>query len=89
MAFRPELAAKVEAVLGDGTAGLRAIERAIVDYLTAERKLGRVPADTDTEALALAVVGVLHHVALTGSVADTQIRRTLAALTNGFPTLAR
>jgi AcrR family transcriptional regulator len=66
MAFRPELAAGVEAVLGSGTAGLQPVERAIAGYLAAEQRLGRVPAGADTEALALVVAGVLHHVALTG-----------------------
>jgi AcrR family transcriptional regulator len=91
MAFRPELAAKVEAVLGGGTAGLQAVERAIADYLAAEHQLGRVPATADTEALALTVVAVLHHVALTGgtdSTADTRIRRVMGALTDGFPAAA-
>lgn len=88
MAFRPDLAAGVEAVLGAGTAGLQAVEQAAVGYLNAERQLGRVPTGADTEALALAVVGVLHHVALageSGSAANTRIRRAMAALTDGFP----
>ncbi|TDC72521.1 TetR/AcrR family transcriptional regulator [Micromonospora sp. KC606] len=91
MAIRPELAANVEAVLGNGTAGLQAVERAATGYLTAEQQLGRVPAGTDTEALAMAVVGVLHHVALTGgtgSAADARIRRAIDALTDGFPAAA-
>jgi AcrR family transcriptional regulator len=88
MAFRPELAANVEAVLGNGTAGLQAIESATAGYLAAEQQLGRVPAGADTEALALVVVGVLHHVAQTseaGPAAGTRIRRAMAALTDGFP----
>ncbi|MEV0396385.1 TetR/AcrR family transcriptional regulator [Polymorphospora rubra] len=88
IAFRPELAAGVDAVLGDGTGGLEAVERSAADYLAAEQQLGRVPADADTQALALAVVGVLHHVALTdadGPAAGTRIRRAMAALTAGFP----
>ncbi|MEU6072843.1 TetR/AcrR family transcriptional regulator [Micromonospora sp. NPDC047074] len=92
MASSPELAANVRAVLGDGAAGLQAIERAVAEYLAAEQRLGRVPAGTDTEALALAAVGVLHHVALsgeTGPMADTRIRRTMAALTDGFAAVAR
>ncbi|HEX8630288.1 MAG TPA: helix-turn-helix domain-containing protein [Catenuloplanes sp.] len=86
LAFRPELAADVEAVLGNGTAGLQAVERAITTYLAAERHLGRVPAGADTEALALAVVGVLHHVVLTRETGptDSLIRRAVAALTAGF-----
>ncbi|HZM84467.1 MAG TPA: TetR/AcrR family transcriptional regulator [Candidatus Limnocylindrales bacterium] len=87
MAFRPELTANVEAVLGKGTAGLRAVEHATAGYLTAEQQLGRVPADADTEALALAVVGVLHHIALTEEIgsAETRVRRAISALTNSFP----
>ncbi|RKR92180.1 TetR family transcriptional regulator [Micromonospora pisi] len=91
MVFRPDLVANIEAVLGTGTAGLQAVERAIAGYLTAEQQLGRVPTEADTEALALAVVGVLHHVALTeetGSTAQTRIRRAMATLTDGFPAVA-
>ncbi|MER7417415.1 TetR/AcrR family transcriptional regulator [Micromonospora peucetia] len=91
LATRPELVAKVEAVLGGGTAGLQAVEHAIAGYLAAEQQLGRVAAGADTEALALAVVGVLHHVALTDgtdSAADTRIRRAVDALTDGFPATA-
>jgi AcrR family transcriptional regulator len=87
MAFRPELAADVEAVLGSGTAGLQAIERAVAGYLAAEQRLGRVSAGTDTEAMALLVVGALHHVALTGrpgSAAD----RAVGVLTGTFPATA-
>ncbi|MEU8390466.1 hypothetical protein [Micromonospora sp. NPDC048843] len=44
-AFRPELTANVEAVLGDGVSGLRGGgERAVADYLAAEQTRGRVPA---------------------------------------------
>jgi len=91
MVFRPGLAAAVEAVLGGGTAGLRAVEHAIAGYLAAEQRLGRVPAGADPEALALAVVGVLHHVALidgTDAAADDRIRRAVSAITGGFPAVA-
>jgi len=91
MVFRPELAAKVEQVLGGGTAGLQAVERAIAGYLAAEQQLGRVPAGADIEALALSVVAVLHHVALTGGTepaAATRIQRAIGALTAGFPAAA-
>ncbi|WP_405101117.1 TetR/AcrR family transcriptional regulator [Micromonospora sp. NBC_01412] len=90
-AFRPELAANVEATLGSGISGLQGIERAIAGYLAAEQRLGRVPAGADTEALALAVVGVLHHVALTGqtdSTTDNRIQRAIDALTDGCPAAA-
>lgn len=59
-------------------AGLGTVERAAAGYLLAEQQLGRVQASADTEALALAVVGVLRHVALTGEAASagTRIRPT-------------
>ncbi|MFD6568437.1 TetR/AcrR family transcriptional regulator [Micromonospora profundi] len=90
-AFRPELTAQVEAVLGSGISGLHGIERAIAGYLAAEQRIGRVPAAVDTEALALVVVGVLHHVALAGqadSSASRRIERAIGVLTNGFPAVA-
>lgn len=90
LACRPELATSVHTVLGEGTAGLAAIERTVADYLAAEQRLGRVPSDVDTEALALTAVSVLHHVALTGDVGttDDRIRRAVAALTRRFPAVA-
>ncbi|SCL47334.1 TetR/AcrR family transcriptional regulator [Micromonospora peucetia] len=90
MAIRPDLVAKVETVLGGGTAGLQAVEHAVAGYLAAEQQLGRVAAGADTEALALAVVGVLHHVAVTDgtdSAAETRIRRAMGALFDGFPAI--
>jgi AcrR family transcriptional regulator len=85
MVFRPELADSVETMLGSGTAGLQAVERAIAGYLAAEQQLGRVPAGADAGALALTVVAVLHHVALTGGgAADVRIQRAIGALT-GYP----
>jgi AcrR family transcriptional regulator len=83
MAAHPHLAAKVRAVLGDTATGIDAIQHATVAYLAAEQRLGRVPKSTDTEALAVAVVGVIQHLALTGdatAVAHTWIRRVVNAL---------
>ncbi|WP_431892101.1 TetR family transcriptional regulator [Micromonospora haikouensis] len=86
IACRPTLAARTEAVLGAGTAALRPLHRAVVEYLAAERRLGRTPAGADAEALTLAVVGVLHHVALTDGTdpaAESRIRRAVTALIDG------
>ncbi|MET7423516.1 TetR/AcrR family transcriptional regulator [Dactylosporangium sp. NPDC005555] len=83
-AAKPELAAAVRDVLGERTAGLEAVEAAAARYLAAEQRLGRVPAGADTEALALAAVAVLHHVALTAS-DGARVRRAIAALAGGFP----
>ncbi|MBO4209677.1 TetR family transcriptional regulator [Micromonospora echinofusca] len=89
-ASRPELTAHVEAVLGSDVAGLRGIERAVAGYLAAEQRLGRMPAAADAGALATALVGVLHHVALTDrdDSAQDQIRRVIRALTQGSPAAA-
>nr|WP_255673019.1 TetR/AcrR family transcriptional regulator [Glycomyces amatae] len=63
MVLRPELAGRVQAVLGERAAGLDAVERAAAAYLAAERELGRIGADPS--GVALALVGVLHHLVLT------------------------
>ncbi|MEV4711885.1 TetR family transcriptional regulator [Micromonospora sp. NPDC049374] len=84
VAYRPTLTEAVEAVLGSGNAALPALERAVVGYLAAERHIGRLPAAADTEALAVAVVGVVHHIALTDGddpAAADRIRRAITALT--------
>ena len=58
-AFHPSLIGAIEGVLGAGSAGVRAVERAAADYLAAEQQLGRIPADADTAALAVAVAAVV------------------------------
>jgi AcrR family transcriptional regulator len=86
---RPELAVRVRAVLGDKTAGLDAIESAAATYLAEEQRLGRVAVDAEPEALALALVGVLHHLVLTvDSEPDVQarVRQAVTALVTGFAT---
>lgn len=88
-ACHPDLTAGVEAVLGAGTAGLAALQAATAAYLTAEQRLGRLPACADVDALAFAIAGVVHHAALTAmpgqpDTAD-RIRRALTAITGDFP----
>ncbi|NGM15937.1 TetR family transcriptional regulator [Verrucosispora sioxanthis] len=83
-AHRPTLTQAVEAVLGSGNAALPALERTVAGYLAAERHIGRLPAAADTDALAVAVVGALHHVALTDGAnpaAPSRVRRAITALT--------
>ena len=67
LASRTDLAAEVERVLGPRTAGLAAVELAVARYRAAERDRGRLPAATDPEAAALALVGVLHYLILRGA----------------------
>ncbi|WP_051325927.1 TetR/AcrR family transcriptional regulator [Glycomyces tenuis] len=86
LVLRPDLVGRVHTVLGDRTAGLEAIERAAADYLRAERRLGRLAESAEPEALALALVGVLHHLVLTEGAADElpdRLRHTVTALLDG------
>lgn len=81
---RPDLTGSVRAVLGEGTAGFDAFEGAVAAYLAGERRLGRVAATTDPAALALALVGTLHHVVLSaGSDGPERLRGTVTALIDG------
>lgn len=79
LVLRPELAARVHDVLGNETA-LDAIERAAAAYLEAERRLGRLAEGIDPQAVALALVGALHHLVLTASDLDDRLRPAIAAL---------
>ncbi|SFP08013.1 DNA-binding transcriptional regulator, AcrR family [Amycolatopsis arida] len=86
---RPELVDRVRAVLGDRAAGLDAIESAASEYLARERRLGRVTTSAEPEALATALVGVLHRLVLTaGTESDVhdRVRRTVTALVAGVTT---
>lgn len=83
---RPDLGEPVRAVLGDTMTGLDAIRRPLARNLTEERRLGRVVATTDPEAVAHAIVAVLHHEVLTSEPqADIarRTRRTIAGLVRG------
>lgn len=79
LVLRPELAERVHDVLGNETA-LDAIERAAAAYLDAERRLGRLAASTDPRAVALALVGALHHLVLTAGDLDDRLRPAITAL---------
>lgn len=79
LVLRPELAARVHDVLGNETA-LDAIERAAAAYLEAERRLGRLTEGIDPQAVALALVGALHHLVLTAGDLDDRLRPAIAAL---------
>ncbi|HEY7272783.1 MAG TPA: hypothetical protein VH502_08615, partial [Actinoplanes sp.] len=60
MASKPALAPRVRQALDDGAPGLDEIEKAFGNYLSAEQAIGRVAADVDTEAFALALVSAVH-----------------------------
>lgn len=86
---RPELTGRVRAVLGDKTAGLDAIETAAATYLAEERRLGRLATTAEPQTLALALVGVLHHLVLTADIESdvhARIQKAITALVKDFPT---
>jgi AcrR family transcriptional regulator len=63
---------------------LEAIEKAFADYLEAEQELDRIAADADVQALALIVVGTVHHLFMTrrssGPAHSKQVRRIVDAV---------
>ena len=61
---RAGLSVKVMGELGAGAPGMREVQRAIVGYLDAERRIGRIAAAADTEAAALLLMGAAHHLLL-------------------------
>ncbi|MEV7723519.1 TetR/AcrR family transcriptional regulator [Streptomyces sp. NPDC087917] len=64
---RSAAAQRVRSAWESGAPGFAVVQRAVSDYLRAERDLGRVAADLDAETVALAFVGTLHHLLMTGS----------------------
>lgn len=63
---RPTVSLAVRQALEAGAPGFAAIQDAIAEYLDAERHLGRLANDTDSHAVALALVGSVHHLLMTG-----------------------
>lgn len=88
MATRPSLAPQVRAALDAGAPGLDEIERSVTAYLDAEKDLGRIATDVDTEAYAVALVGTVHHLLHGYSPGDPDPRdrlgRVVAALVAGM-----
>ncbi len=87
VATRPELGAVMEHD-ASSRGGLGDIERQFSDYLDAEKKLGRIGPEADTEALAFTLLGTAHHLIITrrdhGPGLRQQVRRIVAALVAGM-----
>ncbi|GGV11206.1 TetR/AcrR family transcriptional regulator [Streptomyces spectabilis] len=70
-----------------GAPGLGVVQRSIDAYLREEQRLARVPRHTDTASVALALVGTLHHLLMTGwmAAADPQdeVERLIRTLVGG------
>jgi len=81
---RPVIASRMGTFLASGTPELHTGEPAFSAYLDAEKKLGRIRSDADTEALALALIGTVHQIVLTHRSGDPdprpRVRRVVVAL---------
>jgi hypothetical protein len=66
---------------------LTEIEAGFASYLEAEKHVGRIAADADTQTLALAVIGTVHHLLSRGQAEDPdlhdQVGRIIKALLAG------
>lgn len=61
---RPVLSVRVTSALSEGAPGMAEIHGAVVAYLEAERRQGRIAAGADAEAAALMLLGAMHHLIL-------------------------
>jgi AcrR family transcriptional regulator len=89
VAVKPELSVALEHDTG-GTGGLGDIEQHFTAYLDAEKKLGRIRPDADTQTLAFTLLGTTHHLIITRREDATgmrrHVRRIVAALAAGMGT---
>lgn len=89
---RPGSALRFRDAMAAGAPGFTAVQDAVTTYLRAEQRLGRVDGGLDAEALALALVGTVHHLLMTSHPGApdpaAQIRRLVTALTGGVPHIA-
>ncbi len=87
---RAGASARVRAAMEGGAPGMAEVEGAVAAYLEAEKEFGRVAPDADPASLALALVGTVHHLLMTGwaGAADPaeRMRRCVAALVRGAGT---
>lgn len=88
VAARPELATAAEHATVAGSGGLGDIEENFAAYLDAEKKLGRIAANADTQTHALALLGTVHHLMMTNPAGlpdlPGRVRRIVKALVAGM-----
>jgi AcrR family transcriptional regulator len=82
---RPAATLRIREGTASGAPGFAAMQESITEYLNAERRLDRLPAAADAQSIALAVVGVVHHLLMTGDMPGVpepraQVERLVAAL---------
>ncbi|MFJ5678210.1 TetR/AcrR family transcriptional regulator [Streptomyces sp. NPDC093097] len=78
---------RIREALQSGAPGFDAMQGAVADCLDAERRLGRLAEGADTTAIALALVGTVHHLLMTGWAGGpdprAQAERLVAMLVGG------
>ncbi len=81
---RPAAAQRIRDAWQAGAPGFGLIQEAVEGYLREEQRLGRVGAGVDAECAALALVGTLHHLLMTGWAGppdpSTQVERLIRTL---------
>lgn len=88
MGSRPVLFARVQELLNDSDEGFDRLQRSFANYLEAERKLGRVADDTDSQMQAFHLIASVHHLFfVTGQqpLKRPQIRRLVTSLLRQHP----
>ena len=89
VAARPQLGPALDHATPAG-GGLGDVEEHFAAYLDAEKKLGRIAPDTDTQTHAFALLGSVHHLAMTSPAGlpdlPDRIRRIVTALVAGMRT---
>jgi len=87
VAARPDLGPAIEHATPAG-GGLGDVEKQFAAYLDAEKELGRIAPDTDTQTHAFALLGSVHHLAMTNPAGPPdlpdRIRRIVTALVAGM-----
>ena len=87
VASRPALGTALEHVTTAGS-GLGDVEKHFADYLDAEKKLGRIAADADTQTHAFSLLGSVHHLTMTNPAGlpdlPDRVRRIVTALVAGM-----
>ncbi|MFF1870586.1 TetR family transcriptional regulator [Kitasatospora herbaricolor] len=84
---RAGVSARVRAAMAAGAPGMPEVERSLAAYLEAEQRLGRLGPAADCAALALLVVGTVHHLLMTAWAGTTdpaeRVRGFVAELVRG------
>jgi AcrR family transcriptional regulator len=93
VASRPELGPAIEHATAANSGGLGDVEKYFAAYLDAEKELGRIAPGADTQTHAFALLGSVHHLAMTNPAGlpdlHDRVRRIVTALVAGMqPDLA-